>query len=135
MPTTRPLITMKENPASSHDTQQPAPGAPKPRWRSLTWWLGQTPEQVAEINEEGQRLQRLPLPTRIVILCFCLAAAAMTLMLLGWVVIIPTVGMLSIFGIYYLIKGKMIKAPLPLWMPIAGLLLIVLTMWVAAIAR
>jgi len=126
---------MKENPASSHDTQQPAPGEPKPRWRSLTWWLGQTPEQVAEINESGLQMQSLPLGVRIVMACLCLAAAAMTIMLLGWVVIIPTVGMLSIFGINYLITGKMMKAPLPLWVPIAGLLLIVLTMWVAASAR
>lgn len=126
---------MKENPATSDDAQQPSPGAPKPRWRSLTWWLGQTPEQVAEINERGLRMQSLPLGVRIVLTCLCLAAVAMTIMLLGWVVIIPTVGMLSIFGIYYLITGKMMKAPLPLWVPIAGLLLIVLTMWVAAIAR
>lgn len=119
---------MKENPATSDDTQQPSPGAPKPRWRSLTWWLGQTPEQVAEINERGQRMQSLPLGVRIVLACLCLAAAAVTIMLLGWVVIIPTVGMLSIFGVHYLITGKMIKAPLPLWVPIAGLLLIVLTM-------
>jgi hypothetical protein len=126
---------MKERPESSDDAQPPAPGAPKPRWRSLTWWLGQTPEQVAEINESGLQMQSLPLGVRIVMACLCLAAAAMTIMLLGWVVIIPTVGMLGIFGVYYLITGKMMKAPLPLWVPIAGLLLIVLTMWVAAIAR
>ncbi len=126
---------MKENPASSNDTQQPAPGAPKPRWRSLTWWLGQTPEQVAEINERGLRMQSLPLGVRIVLACLCLAAAAMTIMLLGWVVIIPTVGMLSILGIYYLLTGKMMKGPLPLWVPITGLLLIILTMWIAASTR
>lgn len=80
-------------------------------------------------------MQSLPLGVRIVLACLCLAAAAVTIMLLGWVVIIPTVGMLSIFGVHYLITGKMIKAPLPLWVPIAGLLLIVLTMWIAAIVR
>ncbi len=126
---------MNERADSSKKAEQAAEQPVRPKWRSLTWWLGQTPEQVAEINEQGLQMQRLPLGVRIVLACLCLAAAAMTIMLLGWVVIIPTVGMLSIFGINYLITGKMMKAPLPLWVPIAGLLLIVLTMWVAASAR
>lgn len=121
------LYLMKENPDSAGEVNHPEVKPTKPRWRSLTWWLGQTPEQIAEINEEGLRLQRLPLWMRIIILCCCLVAAAIVIALVGWVVVVPTVGVLIIFGIHYLITGKMIKAPLPIWVLIAFWALIALT--------
>ena len=126
---------MKENPASSDDTQQTAPGAPKPRWRSLTWWLGQTPEQVAEINDEGRKLQKLPLWIRICMLCGLLGIGALVIAARGWLVLVPTVGVLVIFGVHYLITGKLMKAPLPLWVPIAFMVLVIITGIMAGVSR
>lgn len=126
---------MKDNPDSADEANHPKAKPTKPRWRSLSWWLGQTPEQITEINEQGLRLQRLPLWMRIIILCFCLAAAAIVIALIGWVVVIPTVGLLIIFGVHYLITGKMIKPPLPVWMSIAFWALIALTAYLEIAVR
>ena len=112
-------------------TEQPA----RPKWRSLTWWLGQTPEQVAEINEEGRKLQNLPLWIRICMLCGILGIIALVIAARGWPVLIPTVGALFIFGVHYLITGKMMKAPLPLWVPIAFMVLVVIAGIMAGVSR
>jgi hypothetical protein len=118
---------MHESSDSAKKDEQLAGQPTRPKWRSLTWWLGQTPEQIAEINEEGLRLQRLPLWVRIIIICCCLAAAAIVIGRVGWFVVIPTLGILVIVGVHYLITGKMMKAPLPIWAVIAFWALIGLT--------
>jgi hypothetical protein len=112
-------------------TEQPA----RPKWRSLTWWLGQTPEQVAEINEDGRTLQQLPLWIRICMLGVFLVIIALVIAARGWLVLVPTVGVLVIFGVHYLITGKLMKAPLPLWVPIAFMVLVIITGIMVSVSR
>ena len=92
-------------------------------------------EQVAEINEEGRKLQNLPLWIRICMLCGILGIIALVIAARGWPVLIPTVGALFIFGVHYLITGKMMKAPLPLWVPIAFMVLVVIAGIMAGVSR
>ena len=86
-------------------------------------------EQVAEINEEGRKLQNLPLWIRICMLCGILGIIALVIAARGWPVLIPTV------GVHYLITGKMMKAPLPLWVPIAFMVLVVIAGIMAGVSR
>jgi len=126
---------MHEPSDSAKKAEQAAAQPARPKWRSLTWWFGQTPEQVAEINEEGRKLQKLPLWIRICMLCGLLVISALVIAAKGWLVIVPTVGALVIFGVHYLITGKMMKGPLPVWVSIAFLALVVLTLVLARVTR
>ena len=126
---------MHESSDSAKKAEQPAGQPTRPKWLSLTWWLGQTPDQVAVINEEGGKLQKLPLWIRICTLCGILGIIVLLIAVRGWLIIVPTVGMLMIIGVHYLITGKIMKAPLPLWVPIAFLVLLAIAAVVAGASR
>ncbi len=126
---------MNEPSDSAKKAEQAAAQPACPKWRSLTWWFGQTPEQVAEINEEGRKLQKLPLWIRICMLCGLLVIGALVIAAKGWLIVVPTVGFLLIFGVHYLITGKVMKAPLPLWVPIAFFILVIITGIIAGATR
>ncbi len=126
---------MNEPSDSAKKAEQAAEQPARPKWRSLTWWFGQTPEQVAEINEEGRKLQKLPLWFRICMLGVIFVIIALVIAANGWLVIVPMVAALLFFGIHYLITGKVMKAPLPLWVPIAFFILVIITGIIAGATR
>ena len=126
---------MNEPSDSAKKAEQAAAQPARPKWRSLAWWFGQTPEQVAEVHEEGRALRSLPLWIRICIVCVGLATMAFLIAMKGWLIVVPTVGLLLIFGVHYLITGKMMKGPLPVWVSIAFLALVVLTLVLARVTR
>jgi hypothetical protein len=126
---------MNEPSDSAKKAEQAAAQHARPKWRSLAWWFGQTPEQVAEVHEEARQLQKLPLWIRICMLCGLVVIGALVIAAKGWLIVVPTVGFLLIFGVHYLITGKVMKAPLPLWVPIAFFILVIITGIIAGATR
>lgn len=126
---------MNEPSDSAKKAEQAAEQPARPKWRSLAWWFGQTPEQVAEVHEEARQLQKLPLWIRICMLCGLVVIGALVIAAKGWLIVVPTVGFLLIFGVHYLITGKVMKAPLPLWVPIAFFILVIITGIIAGATR
>ncbi len=114
----------------------PAPVAPsRPKYRSLDWWLGRTPEQVQAVERDVAAAGKLPLAVRVGVIVFALAMMALLVAAWSWVVLVPTVGMLLLIGIHYLVTGKVMTPPIPIWMHIAFISLIALMIWLYASFR
>ncbi len=126
---------MNEPSDSAKKAEQAAEQPARPKWRSLAWWFGQTPEQVAEVHEEARFISSFPVWFRNCVAGIGFATMAFMIAMKGWLIVVPTVGLLLIFGVHYLITGKMMKGPLPVWVPIAFLVLVVLTVVLARVTR
>ena len=97
--------------------------------------MGRTPEQVQAVERDAAAASKLPLGVRVGVIVFGLVMMALLVAAWSWVVLVPTVGMLLIFGIHYLVTGKMMTAPIPIWMHIAFISLIALMIWLYASLR
>lgn len=124
---------MSDHPHNGDEAGKPTPKVPN--WRRLDWWLGNSPEQIEAVNLEAKALQQTPLWFRVGLVIFGVLAAAVLIALKGWFIVIPTVGMLLIFGVHYLITGKVMKPPIPLWFHLAFWALLIVTLIVARSSR
>lgn len=108
---------------------------PVPNWRRLDWWLGNTPEQIEEVKQESQAIKQAPTWFRICLVVVGLFIMAALIGAKGFLIIIPTVGLLAIFGVHYLITGKVLSPPIPIWFHLAFWALLLLTAFLAASSR
>jgi hypothetical protein len=107
------------------------PPKPTPNWRRLDWWLGNTPEQIEEVKQEAEAIKQAPTWVRVCLVIVLLLILAAVIAAKGLLVIIPTVGLIGIFGIHYLITGKVLSPPIPIWFHLVFWLLLLLTVFLA----
>lgn len=105
------------------EANQPVPSGKPSR---LDWWLGRTPEQVEAIERDVAARQNAPLWIRVCVVVGGLALIALIVSVVGWLALVPTVGFITICSVHRLLTGAWIKPPLPVWMHLAfiGLLII-----------
>lgn len=108
---------------------------PAPNWRRLVWWLGNTPEQIEQVQQEADAIKQAPAWSRGCFAIFLLAIMAALIAVKGFLIIIPTVGLIAIFGIHYLITGKVLSPPIPIWFHLAFWALLFLTVCLAVADR
>jgi hypothetical protein len=110
------------------------PPLPKyvPNWRRLDWWLGNTPEQIEEVNQEARELQGAPVWVKGCLSLFIIVVVAVLVAVKGVLILIPTAGLILILGIHYLITGKVLAPPIPIWFHLAFWMLLLLTVFLAA---
>lgn len=124
----------KNNESGRNDNPPPLPPPlpkPVPNWRRLDWWLGNTPEQIDEVQQEAEAIKQSPVWFRVCLVVFGLAIMATLIAVKGFLIIIPTVGLIVIFGIHYLITGKVLSPPIPIWFHLAFWALLILTVCLA----
>lgn len=102
---------------------------PVPNWRRLDWWFGNTPEQIEEVQQEAEAIKQAPTWFRICFVVVLLLILAAVIAVKGILIIIPTVGLIAIFGIHYLITGKVLSPPIPIWFHLAFWALLLLTVF------
>lgn len=122
----------QNNESGRNDDPPPLPPPlPKsvPNWRRLDWWLGNTPEQIEEVNQEARELQRAPAWVKVCLGVFIIVVASVLVAVKGALILIPTVGLMLIFGIHYLITGKVLAPPVPIWFHLAFWALLLLTVF------
>jgi hypothetical protein len=126
---------MSEPSKPSDQTQSPSTPPPLPASSRLDWWLGRTPAQVEALQQEVAAAQKAPLWMRGCVVTICLALLVVTVIAWTWVVLVPTLGLLAIIGVHYLITGKVMAPPLPLWVHAAFFALLLLTVALLAAIR
>ena len=109
----------------------PLPPKPTPNWRRLDWWLGNTPEQIEEVKQEAEVIKQAPAWFRGCFVVFLLSVMAAVIAIKGLFVIIPTVGLIAILGVHYLITGKVLSPPIPIWFHLTLWVLLLLTAFLA----
>jgi hypothetical protein len=112
-------------------TPPPLPPKPTPNWRRLDWWLGNTHEQIADLNHKVEEIKQAPAWFRGCFALFLLSVMAALVSVKGFLILIPTVGLIVIIGIHYLITGKVLSPPIPIWLHLAFWLLLLMTMFLA----
>ena len=110
-------------------TPPPLPPKPTPNWRRLDWWLGNTPEQIADVSQEVEEINQAPLWVRGCLGVFLLGIMALLIAMKGFLILIPAVGLIVIFGVHYLITGKVLAPPIPIWFHLAFWALLLLTVF------
>jgi hypothetical protein len=121
----------KPNEPGTGETPPPLPNR-VPNWRRLDWWLGNTPEQIEEVNQEVEQMKQAPGWFRGCMVVFLLGVMALLIAAKGVLILIPTVGLIAIFGVHYLVTGKVLAPPIPLWFHIAFWALLMLTVFLVA---
>lgn len=114
------------------EVSQPVPPGKPSR---LDWWLGRTPDQVNAVEAEVAAISKTPLWLRVCIVVGGAALIALIVFSVGWLVLIPTVGFICVLGIHRLITGAWVKPPLPVWMHLAFVGLLILSLLLMAALR
>ena len=81
------------------------------------------------MQQEAEAMKQAPTWFRIGFVVFLLAIMAALIAVKGILIILPTVGLIAIFGIHYLVTGKVLSPPIPIWFHLAFWALLLLTVF------